>query len=270
MEQIAASLDAGITELYADFEDIRRYKEAVAFVRERGNTRILLATPRIQKSAEEGFFKLIENAAPDGVLIRNLGAITYFAASGLRCVGDFSLNVANPLTAQFFMKQGLQRVSISYDLNVNQVLNLLEEAPPEWFELTIHQHMPMFHMEHCVFAAFLSEGKDHTDCGRPCEAHRVHLKDRVGMKHPLRADVGCRNTLFNAVAQTGAGYFRELHAAGLRHFRVELLEENSEQTGHILRAYQGLLGGESEGAQLWKSLRANAQLGVTRGTLETR
>jgi len=270
MDQIASSLDAGITELYVDFEDIRRYKEAVAFVRERGNARILLATPRIQKSGEEGFFKLIEKAEPDGVLIRNLGAITYFAASGLQCVGDFSLNVANPLTAQFFMKQGLQRVSVSYDLNLAQVLDLLEEAPPEWFELTIHQHMPMFHMEHCVFAAFLSKGKDHTDCGRPCEAHRVHLKDRVGMKHPLRADVGCRNTLFNAVAQTGAGYFRELHAAGLRHFRVELLEENSDQAGHILRAYQGLLGGESEGSELWRSLRANAQLGVTRGTLETR
>ncbi len=270
MDQIAAALDAGITELYADFEDIRRYKEAVALVRERGKSRILLATPRIQKAAEEGFFKLISNAEPDGVLIRNLGAISHFAGSGLITVGDFSLNVANPLTAQFFMAQGLQRVTVSYDLNVAQVLDLLESAPPEWFELTLHQHMPMFHMEHCVFAAFLSEGKDHTDCGRPCEAHRVHLRDRVGMKHPLRADVGCRNTLFNAVAQTGAGYFNELRDAGLRNFRVELLEEDAAQTGNILRAYQALLSGETEGADLWRSLRAQAQLGVTKGTLEAR
>ena len=278
MEQIVAVLDAGISELYADFEDIRRYKDAVSLVRERASSvgskgaspRILLATPRIQKATEEGFFKLIENAAPDGVLIRNLGAITHFAGSGLATVGDFSLNVANPLTAQFFMNQGLQRVTVSYDLNVAQVLDLLESAPPEWFELTIHQHMPMFHMEHCVFAAFLSEGKDHTDCGRPCEAHRVHLRDRVGMKHPLRADVGCSNTLFNAVAQTGAGYFKELRAAGLRNFRVELLEEDAAQTGNILRAYQALLSGETEGADLWRSLRAQAQLGVTKGTLEAR
>jgi putative protease len=155
-------------------------------------------------------------------------------------------------------------------LNVPQVLDLLESAPPEWFELTLHQHMPMFHMEHCVFAAFLSEGKDHTDCGRPCDRHRVHLRDRVGMKHPLRADVGCRNTLFNAVAQTGAGYFKELRAAGLRHFRVELLEEDAAQTGDILRAYQALLSGETEGNDLWRSLRARAQLGVTTGTLEER
>jgi len=270
MEQLGAALDAGITELYADFEDLRRYKEAVALVREHGSAQILLATPRIQKATEEGFFKLIENAGPNGVLIRNLGAISYFAESKLTAVGDFSLNVSNPLTAQFFINGGLDRVTISYDLNVRQVLDLLQSAPPEWFEITLHQHMPMFHMEHCVFAAFLSEGKDHTDCGRPCEAHRVHLRDRVGMKHPLRADVGCRNTLFNAVAQTGAGYFKELRAAGLRNFRVELLEENAEQTAAILSAYQNLLNGETEGADLWRSLRARAQLGVTTGTLEAR
>jgi putative protease len=270
MEQIGAALDAGVSELYADFEDIRRYREAVALVRERGGARILLATPRIQKATEEGFFKLIENAEPDGVLIRNLGAISYFAGRDFKAVGDFSLNVANPMTAQYFMAGGLDRVTISYDLNVAQALDLLQAAPPEWFELTLHQHMPMFHMEHCVFAAFLSNGKDHTDCGRPCEAHRVHLRDRVGMKHPLRADVGCRNTLFNAVAQTGAGYFKELRAAGLRNFRVELLEEDAMQTGDILRAYQALLSGETEGVELWRALRARSQLGVTKGTLEER
>ncbi|MEI6323266.1 MAG: U32 family peptidase [bacterium] len=278
MEQLEAALDCGIKELYADFEDIRRYKEAVALVREHGSTagggspkaRILLATPRIQKAAEEGFFKLIENAAPDGVLIRNLGAITHFAGSELECIGDFSLNISNPLTAQFFTSQGLKRVTISYDLNIAQVLDLLREAPLEWFELTIHQHMPMFHMEHCVFAAFLSEGTDHTNCGRPCDSHRLHLKDRVGMRHPLRADVGCRNTLFNATAQTGADYYRELHALGLRNYRVELLEEDAAQTRAILNAYQALLIDDTQGSETWRSLRARAQLGVTAGTLQNR
>jgi putative protease len=90
------------------------------------------------------------------------------------------------------------------------------------------------------------------------------------MKHPLRADVGCRNTLFNAIAQTGAGYYRELHAAGLRNFRVELLEEDAEQTRSIVRAYQALLSGETQAADLWLTLKARAQLGVTKGTLEAR
>ncbi|MGB8168145.1 MAG: DUF3656 domain-containing protein [Chthoniobacteraceae bacterium] len=271
MEQLGSALAAGVGEVYVDFEDVRRGKDAVALVREAGGgAQIFLATPRIQKAGEEGFFKLIENAAPDGVLIRNLGAIDFFRSSALRRIGDFSLNVANPLTAQYLIEQGLERLTISYDLNIEQVLDLLAAAPPVWFELTLHQHMPMFHMEHCVYAAFMSKGTSFLDCGRPCEKHRVHLRDRVGMEHPLRADVGCRNTLFNAVAQTGAGFFSALQDAGLRDFRIELLEEDAAEAARTIRAYQALLAGESEAADSWRALRAQTQLGVTRGTLEVR
>lgn len=265
MEQLEASFDADT--LLVDFEDIRRYRDAVALVRESGSRApIFLATPRIQKAGEQGFFKLIENAEPDGVLIRNVGAIEYFRSSPLRQIGDFSLNVANPLAARVFKDRGLERLTISYDLTIGQVLALLGAAPPDWFEITLHQHMPMFHMEHCVFAAFLSEGTDHTNCGRPCDRHRVHLRDRVGVEHPLRADVGCRNTLFNAKAQTGAKFFDQLQAAGLRNYRVELLEESAGQTREILRTYQDLLDGGTSGETLWRALRARPQLGVTQGT----
>ncbi len=268
MEQVAAALGSGVTALYLDFEDIRRYKEGVAVVRERGRAQVFLATPRIQKAGEQGFFKLIENAQPDGVLIRNLGAVDFFHANTtLRRIGDFSLNVANPLTAQHFIAKGLERVTISYDLNIAQVLDLLAASPPERFELTLHQHMPMFHMEHCVFAAFMSTGSSFLDCGRPCDRHRVHLRDRVGVQHPLRADVGCRNTLFNAVPQTGARFFDALRGAGLANFRVELLEEDEAETRRVLASYQGLLHGDRDGEGLWRELKAQSQLGVTRGTL---
>jgi putative protease len=278
MEQVDAALTCDVAEIYVDFEDIRRGKDAVARVHAAGSgTRIFLVTPRIQKAGEQGFFKLIANAAPDGVLIRNLGAIAWFtgadaaetsADAPLPLIGDFSLNVANPLTAEYFMSQGLQRLTISYDLNIEQVLDLLAAAPAHWFELTLHQHMPMFHMEHCAFAAFLSEGKTFLDCGRPCEKHRVHLRDRVGIDHPLRADVGCRNTLFNAVPQTGARFFAQLADAGLRDYRIELLEENATESERIIRAYQELLAGRQEGEGLSRTLRAQSQLGVTRGTFE--
>lgn len=267
-EQLDAAMESGAETVYLDFEDVRRYGPAVERARARSSAAIFLATPRIQKAGEAGFFKQIESARPDGVLLRNLGAVDYFRESPLRKVGDFSLNVANPLTAAFFMGKGLERVSVSYDLNLGQALALLRAAPPEWFELTLHQHMPMFHMEHCVFAAFLSKGSSHLDCGRPCEGHRVHLRDRVGVRHPLRADAGCRNTLFNAVAQTGAPYFEELAETGLRTFRVELLEESSAETARIVAAYQALLGGGQTGGELWRELRAQSQLGVTQGTYQ--
>jgi len=267
-EQADAALSAGAEVLYLDFEDIRRYGDAVRRLRaDAVETKLFLATPRIQKAGEQGFFKLIERAEPDGVLIRNLGALAFFGNSPMECVGDFSLNVANPVSAAVFKNANLNRVTASYDLTAGQVLALSKSLPKGWLELTIHQHMPMFHMEHCVFAAFMSNGKDSTDCGRPCEKHRVHLRDRVGVEHPLRADVGCRNTLFNASAQTGGKFFSQFLKAGIRHFRVELLEENAVETARIVSAYRSLLDGDRGADILWRELKAVPQLGVTQGTL---
>jgi U32 family peptidase len=265
-EQLAAALAAGVATIIADYEDIRRYKDAVALVRDHPGVSIFLAVPRILKAGEQGFLKLVAGASPDGILVRNIGAIRWFADSGLRLLGDFSLNVANPLAASVFMEHGLERVTVSHDLNAPQILDLARSAPPDWFEVVLHHHMPMFHMEHCVFAAFLSNGTDHTNCGRPCEKHRVHLRDRVGMEHPLRADVGCRNTLFHATPQSGASFFDDFLAAGIRSYRVELLEESATRTSAIIQAYLDLLAGRKHGRLLHQELAASNRMGVTTGT----
>ncbi|MBL9152909.1 MAG: U32 family peptidase [Verrucomicrobiales bacterium] len=265
--QIEAALEAGVGRIYADFEDLRRYGAAVERVRQAGGAEIFLATPRIQKAGELGLFKTVERAAPDGVLVRNLGGVGYFPGRGLKLAGDFSLNVANPVSAAFFQEQGLETLTISYDLDIGQVLDLLAMASPDGFELTLHQHMPMFHMEHCVFCAFLSTGKDFRDCGRPCDRHEVKMRDRVGQLHVLSADTGCRNTLFNGRAQSGARFLSDLTGSGLRSYRVELLRETREEAVRTIRIYQDLLAGRVSAEELWEVLRVESRLGVTEGTL---
>jgi len=268
MEQIEAALEVGVANIYVDFEDVRRGKDAVALVRQSAGSRIHLATPRIQKAGEAGFFKIVERAEPDGVLIRNLGGVAYFKDTDLYKTGDFSLNCANPLTAKILKEEGgLDHMTVSYDLNINQVLDLLLAAPSDWFELTLHQHMPMFHMEHCVFCSFMSSGTSILDCGKPCEKHDVQLKDRVGQLHTLKADVGCRNTLFNAKAQTGARFYHQMRGTGLRRYRIDFLDEGKESAMRTLTAYQQLLKGETSGLNLWQDLDVMEKLGVTEGTL---
>ena len=124
-------------------------------------------------------------------------------------------------------------------------------------------------LEHCVFCAFLSSGKDYHDCGRPCEKHRVSLRDRVGAELPLKADAGCRNTVFNNRAQTGAEYASRLIELGARHFRVEFVNESADEISRTLSRYAALLRGEISGSDLWRELKLINQLGVTRGQMET-
>lgn len=285
LEQLDATLAAGgFADLYCEFENPKHYREAVQRFRtwqtsaslDIGHSSldispappaIWVAPPRIFKPGEEWILKQVRSSEADGYLVRNHEHLRFFKNDRKR--GDFSLNVANPLTAEYLIfHYGLERVTASYDLNVVQLESLLAAAPGAWFDLTIHQHMPMFHMEHCVFCAFLSKGKDYHDCGRPCEKHAVALRDRTGSELPLKADAGCRNTVYNNRAQTGAEYFGRFRALGAQNFRVEFVNESAAEVARTLAHYQKLLRGEIGGADLWKELRVINQLGVTRGQLE--
>ena len=88
------------------------------------------------------------------------------------------------------------------------------------------------------------------------------------MEHPLKADAGCRNTVFNARAQTGAEAVERLRALGCRWFRVEFVNESPAAVTTTLDRYGKLLRGEITGAELWRELKLQNQLGVTRGQME--
>jgi len=269
LEQVTTCLDEGIHDLDAEFADIRLYRQAIAAARAAGAT-LRTATLRIQKPDELGIFRLLAKQEPDRVLARNFAAIRFFRAAGIPVDADFSLNVTNELSAGFFRREGVERIVPSYDLNREQLVELVQNVPADWLEVVVHQRMPMFHMEHCVFCAVLSPGTNKTNCGRPCDTHEVKLRDRIGVEHPLTADVGCRNTLYNAVPQSGAEVVPALLARGIGHFRVELLDEQPAQVAEVLAAYRALLEGRASGREVWTRLNAANRVGVTRGTLEER
>ena len=269
LDQVRACVELNVDRLIADFQDIREYRDAVEIARGSDQT-MLLATPRIQKPDEMGLFRAMLKHQPDGVLVRNLSGLAFFRDQGVPVVGDYSLNVTNELTAAFLMEQKLQWLTPSYDLNRDQLMELVQSVPPQWLEVVVHQHMPMFHMEHCVFCAMLSPGTNKTNCGRPCDVHQVELRDRTGVDHPLVADVGCRNTLFNAVAQSSAEVVDDLLTAGVRRFRIELLRDDADQIRKLYSLYAQLLSGGVSGEHVWRTLNAMNRVGVTRGTLESR
>ncbi len=271
LDQIPAAIESGATLIYCELEDPRKYREAVQLVRAAKQTKInppqiFVAPPRITKPGENWILEQVRSSDADGYLIRNYDQLEFFKTD--RCVGDFALNVANPLTADYFYQNyTLERLTASYDLNIDQLTYLIRSCPRDWFEVTIHQHMPMFHMEHCVFCAFLSEGTDYTNCGRPCEEHQVKLRDRVGTEHILKADAGCRNTIFNGTAQTGAEYVHRLLELGIYNLRLEFVDESPAQVSQTIGYYQQLIGGQISGTELWQGLKLSSQLGVTRGSL---
>ena len=131
--------------------------------------------------------------------------------------GDFSLNFANILSAAHLLDAcSLDALTPAHDLNADQLVALQMQLTAlnseddgkggalldgvtssstreggGLLEVVMHQHLPVFHTEHCVFCRFLSDESSYKDCGHPCETSQVHLRStETGDDHLVLADMG--------------------------------------------------------------------------------
>nr|WP_216328744.1 U32 family peptidase [Deinococcus aestuarii] len=264
-------LDAAIEErpdsITLDYLELYGLKPSVERVREAGIP-VRVASPRILKPTEQNLQRFLLSLNAE-VLVRSGGLL-----EGLQgtpelplLTGDFSLNAANVLTTRALLGLGLERVTPTHDLNAAQITDLAGLVGPGRLEVIAYQHLPVFHTEHCVFCRFLSGGTDHTNCGHPCESHRVALRDERGFEHPVMADVGCRNTVFEGRPQVAGAHLTGWLVAGLRDFRLEFVHETPDQVREVIRLHRAFLAGDLGTSALEARLRALSGQGTTEGSL---
>ncbi len=246
-EAFAAGMLATASVGYAilDFEFGLDFESSLNLLKARG-LKVAIATTRILKPQEHRNIRYLQSLKPDAILARNLGTVEYLQAHAYagEILGDFSLNVTNHLSAKYLLDKGIASLCLGYDLNHLQVNELLKAGKAEDFEVTAYQYMPSFHMEHCVFAAFLSKGKSFRDCGKPCEKHDVKLKDQFGNWHQIKADQECRNTMYSGKSQSAARYIKEWESRGLGSIRYEALKERGTQLVGKIQAHLEFINGE--------------------------
>jgi putative protease len=268
-EQLDAALELAPASITLDYLDLYGLRPSIERVKASGIT-ARVASPRVLKPGESRIrdFLLSLDCA---ILVRPAGLVPALQAPRDRehppLIGDFSLNVASSMTAELFLGMGLSRITPTHDLNAAQVADLARRAGAERIEVIAYHHLPVFHTEHCVFCRFLSKGTSYRDCGRPCEKHRVELKDAQGRAHPVLADVGCRNTVFGAEAQEASSHFDAWRRAGIRHFRLEFVHESAAQVRRVYQAFEAALAGRSTTRELSAELASIAPQGTTEGSL---
>jgi U32 family peptidase len=252
--------------LYADFRHSGDHDRAAAVARDSAWT-FGVATPRILLPGEESDLAQLVACAPRAVLVRNLGSLCHLRRhfQQLTLIADHSLNLVNELSALVLTRGGVARMTPGYDLSWKRVGLLLAQVCAAQCEIILHQHVPLFHTRHCLFAANLSDGSRCGDCGRRCTSHECAVRDRNGAAHPVLPDSMGRSTVFHAAAQTAADHLPYMQRVGLRHFRVELLRESPEQACALLDVYAGLLSGDGDGRDLLHRLRALCPKAGTRG-----
>ena len=226
-DQIAALKGLDIDRVIMDFDWGVKYDESLQQIRDLGFA-AGMATLRIHKPGESHYLKNILRLCPDFALVRNLGALSILKESGIPLTGDYSLNAANSASYDWLLSQGLSTLHPSWDLNSTQLFDLLQNIDGSRLELTLHQYMPAFHSEYCAFARALTTGRRFPECGKICTKHKVEILDHKGERHFLQSDAECRNTLFVGKPQSALKLLPKLNAAGVNHYRLEMLTEDAE------------------------------------------
>ena len=262
-EQLESAFELHPESITLDYLELYGLKPSVEKIKSAG-VRCRVASPRILKPTEQNILKFLLSLDCE-ILVRSGGLLQDLKDKGLKLTGDFSLNAANAISANLFLEMGLNSITPTHDLNAQQIADLTQYVPAENLEIISYQHLPVFHTEHCVFCRFLSTGTDYTNCGHPCETQRMALKDKQGRQHPVMADVGCRNTVFGAEAQSGAKHLELWLQAGLRDFRLEFVHESGLQTKQVIAAFQQTLSGQKQASWLRKSSNAYLHLELLKG-----
>ena len=262
-EQLDAAIVLRPASITLDYLDLYGLRPSVERVKSAGIA-ARVASPRVLKPGEQRILNFLISL-DCAILVRSAGMLDALQSAEL--VGDFSLNAANSRTADSYLQLGLSRITPAHDLNAAQIADLARRTGAEKIEVVAYHHLPVFHTEHCVFCRFLSTGTSYRDCGRPCEKHRVELKDSSGRAHPVMADVGCRNTVFGAEAQEASVHFDDWRHAGIRHLRLEFVHESADEVRRVTRAFEAAITGTISSQKLAAELKKIAPQGTTEGSL---
>lgn len=121
------------------------------------------------------------------LLVRPAGLLEMLQGrEGLELTGDFSLNAANALSARMLLDHGLSRLTPAHDLNAAQVAALGRRIGGALISCGLSPSAGVPHR--ALRIRPVSFGwKTYLDCGRPCENHRVELRDERGRAHPVLA-----------------------------------------------------------------------------------
>ncbi|MDX2163442.1 MAG: DUF3656 domain-containing protein [bacterium] len=264
-EQLEAALALNPASITLDYLELYGLRPSVERIKAAGIT-ARVASPRVLKPHEQRIVNFLLRL-DCAILVRSGGLLEALQGRTAHpLIGDFSLNAANQLTADTYLRLGIDAITPTHDLNADQIGALAREIGGGRLEVIAYHHLPVFHTEHCVFCRFLSTGTSYQDCGHPCESHKVALRDAQGREHPVMADVGCRNTVFGAEAQVASRHLEAMRQSGIVHYRLEFVHETADAVRRTSGAFQAYFSGKIDATGLDQRLSKAAPQGTTEGS----
>ncbi|HZK33530.1 MAG TPA: DUF3656 domain-containing protein, partial [Tissierellaceae bacterium] len=166
--------------------------------------------------------KPVENLI-DGISVSNLGTMKYFKDNFDKKIhGDMGLNTFNSFTLNYLKEFGLESITLSPELTLNQIKNINDNSNAI-NETIVYGHLPVMVTKYCPMS--LVKGcKDDTNCHTCNFATGYKLKDRINVEFPMERGEGF-STIYNSVPVMVLDSLKSIYNSGVNMARLDFTVE---------------------------------------------
>lgn len=158
-----------------------------------------------------------------GIAVSNIGTFEKFKHEFTGLIhADIGLNIFNSASANWFIDNGAKGVSLSSELNINQIRKISAVISGE-VESLVYGYIPVMITKNCPMA-YIKKCKDDSTCNTCSFAKGYSLLDRKGMKFRMERKEGFTN-IYNSVPIMSLEALPSIKKAGVTNFRLDFTFE---------------------------------------------
>lgn len=198
------------------------------------NDKYVVQLPKVNYDINKVISRL-KAAGAKRVAASTYGVAKCLAEEGFTVYGDYGLNITNPVSANEYKKCGINHITISPELSVEEIKSVTFNTDAEC-EILCYGRQLMMTTRACIIKGV--RGK--CDCDKP-----LVLNDKTGAGFMVYSDKSEHiNMIYNTSVTFMADKLNVLHSLGASVFRLVFTDEKCEEVRKIISMYKG--EGEAE------------------------
>lgn len=204
-----------------------------------GCTLIFSNNPQLLKRyddirAVEPRVKITPYKDKEGAMLSEAGGLMHVHHS----LADASFNTLNSYTCAFLMAQGMDMITLSYEMDDMQIANLIrafkaryKEIPP--LEKVVYTRMELMVSRHCIISHLAH--KKQLNCGL-CRGNKTYtIIDKKNREFPLMMDEQCLMHVMDHEIYDVRKQIQTYLQMGIQQIRLQFTLESKEETKRIIR-----------------------------------
>lgn len=201
---------------------IPRLIEQAVHLARANNQKVYLETPELLTDNDWNVFENYGSERmqmADGIIVNDYGCLFYLhrLMPEKEIWAGPALNITNSKAYQDLQNSGVKRLVMSYELGVNNLSVLAEEA--DEIQIMVQGPMRTMGTDLCLTGSLNNKNGD--KCSVFCNQGEYALMDKYGQKYTIRTDINCRNYLYFPRELCLLPHLPELAELGIRAFAIE-------------------------------------------------